>query len=168
MSNEVEQQAAVGRKSSASVQSPGEKKWTDIGEAQIVETIFGKAKIRITHKHDGVRRAGLIGLLLAGLAMAILIWQMAFSPQPDEVSQSAVSTPYVNEISPVSAHLIQQEATASSSTPAIVINKPVSSRKRAAQQVVETMPVTPVVPLLKENAAPVIEDQQHAIPNSGQ
>lgn len=167
MANEVEQPAAEGRTSAASVQSPSEKKWTDIGEARIVETMFGKAKIRITHKHDGARRAGLLGLTLLGLATAVLIGQMALKPQSSDVSQSAIPVPTLNDAPTVSAPPIQSVAVASSITPAIVMNKPVSSRKKASQPVAETMPAAPVAPLLQERATPVMEEQQHAAPAAG-
>jgi hypothetical protein len=46
--------------------------WTEIGETEIVYTIFGKAKVRLVGKHDNMRR-GLFLLLM--LVIVIVVWQ---------------------------------------------------------------------------------------------
>jgi hypothetical protein len=62
--------------------------WTDIGEAQITHTIFGRAKVRIIRKHDKVRRAfWLTGITVT--AMAVIAWQAWFAAQQTDSEQSA-------------------------------------------------------------------------------
>jgi hypothetical protein len=46
--------------------------WTDIGQAEIIYTVFGKAKVRITRKHDKIRR---LIFLLASVAVVFLLWE---------------------------------------------------------------------------------------------
>ncbi len=48
------------------------REWTEIGEAEIVYTIFGKAKVRIIRKHDKMRS---MFFLLAALVIVIVAWQ---------------------------------------------------------------------------------------------
>lgn len=74
----------------------------EIGEAQIIHTLFGKAKVRIIRKHDKIRRAwwltGMIGLAVVSAA----VWQVWFAAQYTEPLQSATPLPPVNaEVQPV-------------------------------------------------------------------
>ncbi len=48
--------------------------WTDIGEAKISYTIFGKAKVRVIRKQDKIRRAALL-TVLAVTVLATAAWQ---------------------------------------------------------------------------------------------
>ncbi len=68
----------------------------EIGEAQIIHTLFGKAKVRIIRKHDKTRRAwwltGMIGLTVASAA----VWQVWFAARYTEPLQSATPLPPVN------------------------------------------------------------------------
>jgi hypothetical protein len=64
--------------------------WTEIGEAEISYTIFGKAKVRIIHEHDKLRRT----LLLSAIGVAVMsaiIWQGWVAYQQSEAEQSAES-----------------------------------------------------------------------------
>ena len=89
--------------------------WTEIGEAQITHTIFGRAKVRIVRKKDN-RRLIFWVLGVAVLAIAGVAWQGLFtSQQPEEVQstdQAAVSTK-----EPVRAADTQSEKIASPETP---------------------------------------------------
>lgn len=74
----------------------------EIGEAQIIHTLFGKAKVRIIRKHDKTRRAwwltGMIGLVVVSAA----VWQAWFAAQSTEPLQSATPLSPVNaEVQPV-------------------------------------------------------------------
>jgi hypothetical protein len=75
--------------------------WTEIGEAQITHTLFGRAKVRIIRKHDKFRRT----LWLSGFALvavAALVWQGWITAQQMESQQSADFVPApVTEKSPV-------------------------------------------------------------------
>jgi len=48
--------------------------WTDIGEAKIINTIFGRANVRVVREQDKKRRAWLL-LTLAATVLATLAWQ---------------------------------------------------------------------------------------------
>jgi hypothetical protein len=47
--------------------------WTEIGQAEVIHTIFGKAKVRIIRKHDRIRR--LFFRLTLFVALVFLLWQ---------------------------------------------------------------------------------------------
>lgn len=69
--------------------------WTEIGEAQITHTIFGRAKVRIIRKNDNYRRGvWLTGMVAAAIAAAA--WQGLFTSQPSESLQSADLPPPVS------------------------------------------------------------------------
>lgn len=66
----------------------------EIGEAQIVHTIFGKAKVRIIRKHDKMRRALWWAGVAGAAAIAAVAWQQGwFAPQQTEPQQSADALP---------------------------------------------------------------------------
>jgi hypothetical protein len=46
--------------------------WTEIGQAEIIHTVFGKAKVRIIRKHDNFRR---LFFLLTAVVVVFLLWQ---------------------------------------------------------------------------------------------
>jgi hypothetical protein len=88
MSHEINQLDIPDRQLQASTSQSKASTWTDIGEAQITYTIFGKAKVRIIRKHDNARRT----FLLTGTAvmvLAALAWQVWFTSQQTEPQQSA-------------------------------------------------------------------------------
>lgn len=87
--------------------------WTEIGEAQITHTIFGRAKVRIIRKNDSRQRIFWV-LGVAVLAIAAAAWQGLFtSHQPEEI-QSA-DQPSVSE--PLRAPATESAKNASSETP---------------------------------------------------
>jgi hypothetical protein len=47
---------------------------TNLGEAKITRTIFGRAKVRVVHEHDRKRRAWLLAILMV-TAIAAAAWQ---------------------------------------------------------------------------------------------
>ncbi len=65
--------------------------WTEIGEAQVTHTIFGRAKVRIIRKHDNVRRA--MWLTAVVVIIAVAAWQGWVAYQPSEPQQSTDSLP---------------------------------------------------------------------------
>jgi hypothetical protein len=66
----------------------------EIGEAQIVHTIFGKAKVRIIRKHDKMRRTLWWAGVAGAAAIAAVVWQQGwFAPQQAESLQSAEALP---------------------------------------------------------------------------
>jgi hypothetical protein len=56
--------------------------WTDIGEAQVTHTIFGRAKVRIIRRQDKVRRT-LWLTATAAMALTVLAWQIWLPSQAE-------------------------------------------------------------------------------------
>lgn len=118
--------------------------WTEIGEAEITHTIFGRAKVRIIRKHDKARRAWLLAATLAVAAIAVATWQAWIASRQTEPLQSAVpsipesakmqeSAPALqpeNIVPPAASLSLKSEPTAS---PQAEINKPAISQKSATQ-----------------------------------
>lgn len=89
--------------------------WTEIGEAQITHTIFGRAKVRIIRKNDNRHRAlwitGIVAIVLAAAA-----WEGLFTSQQAEQSPGADQPP-VGIKEPVSTPTIRSEKSVSLATP---------------------------------------------------
>lgn len=79
----------------------------EIGEAVVIETIFGKAKVRIIRKYDNIRRAlWLLVLVAAGAAAA---WQGWLALQPVGVLPVAAPEAGVNAAAPASEPVSRPE-----------------------------------------------------------
>ena len=74
MGRAIEQFYIPDRQLQASTSPPNVNVWTDIGEAKIQQTIFGKAKIQIIRKQDKKRRAWLWTILVVTASVAAS-WQ---------------------------------------------------------------------------------------------
>ncbi len=57
------------------VNAPRVGTWTEIGQAEVTYTIFGKAKVRIIRKNDKARRTRMLLVALAGAILAVAAWQ---------------------------------------------------------------------------------------------
>lgn len=60
-----------------------ESEWTEIGTAEITQSIFGKARVHIIRQHDKARRAWFLTALVVSLmvtAVAAVIWQEQNAP----------------------------------------------------------------------------------------
>lgn len=69
--------------------------WTEIGEAQITHTIFGRAKVRIIRKNDNQHRIWWLTGIVA-VALAVAAWQGLFTPQQPEPAQDEDLPPPVS------------------------------------------------------------------------
>ena len=126
----------------------------EIGEAQIVHTIFGKAKVRIVRKHDGFRRA-LWWMALAAVVLEVATWQGWLTPQPSGAAVQPVSVRAPEGVLPNKPDLIVQPPAIPviASTPAAPaqtgITKPEIVPKSAPQppQTFGTVASSPVRPL---------------------
>src|SRR5476651_66263 len=67
--------------------------WTEIGQAEVVYTIFGKAKVRIVRKNDRMRNA-LYLLVIA--AVAAIAWEGWVLFERTETEQSETFLPRLN------------------------------------------------------------------------
>ena len=74
MGREIGQFYIPDRNLQESSSRPNVNVWTDIGEAKINQTIFGKAKVSVIRKQDKKRRAWL-WVMLALTAIAAASWQ---------------------------------------------------------------------------------------------
>jgi hypothetical protein len=72
MSDEAGQLDISDRLTMVSNAQPKPSEWTDIGEAEVVYTVFGKAKVRIVRKQDKIRR---LFFLLAITLVLVALWQ---------------------------------------------------------------------------------------------
>lgn len=105
--------------------------WTEIGDAKITHTIFGKAKVRIVRKHDNTHRI----LWLAGIAaivVAAAVWQGLFTQRQAEPVQNEDLPPPAQAKEKVSPPAFQSENIASPAVP------PSSTRELDTQAQVET------------------------------
>lgn len=90
MSHEISQLDIPDRELLASNAQPSV--WTEIGEAQVTHTIFGRAKVRIIRKHDNHHVVfWLTGIVAA--AIAIAFWLGLFTPQQTEPVQNEETPP---------------------------------------------------------------------------
>lgn len=69
--------------------------WTDIGKAEVVHTMFGKAKVRIIREQGENRRTGRLLMVLAATALCAAAWQGWVASVQSEVAQSSDSSPAV-------------------------------------------------------------------------
>lgn len=89
--------------------------WTEIGEAQITHTIFGRAKVRIIRKNDNRDRV-LWFTGIAAIVLAAAAWQGLFTSHQAEQSLGADQPP-VGIKEPVSTPAIRSEKSATPVTP---------------------------------------------------
>lgn len=73
MGHEISQFDIPNRQLLATNAQSGVCMWTDIGEAKITHTIFGRAKVRVIREHDKKRRAWLL-MTMAVTALATVAW----------------------------------------------------------------------------------------------
>ena len=106
MGNEISQFDIPGRQLPAG--SAQASNWSDIGEAKITRTIFGRTKVRVVRKQDKILRAWLLGAL-AVTVIAIAAWQGWVALQHSKLFE--VLPPLSERIS-VSPPVYQSETTA--------------------------------------------------------
>lgn len=82
--------------------------WTEIGEAQVTHTLFGRAKVRIIRKHDKIRRA--LWLMAAVAVLVVTAWQTWLATQQAAAPQTAESAPPSGANAIEGAPLTQTEA----------------------------------------------------------
>jgi hypothetical protein len=73
--------------------------WTDIGKAEVVHTMFGKAKVRIIREQSENRRTGRLLMALAATALGVAAWQGWVASVQTEAAQSPdIPLPAVAEV----------------------------------------------------------------------
>lgn len=69
--------------------------WTDIGNAKITHTIFGRAKIRVIREKDKIRRTWLMAAMVS-IALVGSVWLGWIAAQNAELLQSETAMPPVS------------------------------------------------------------------------
>lgn len=145
--------------------------WTDIGEAEVTQTIFGKARVHIIHHEKKHRAKWLLAMGgTAGLAAAWVGWLM---PQPPAQTQSmdiplslgaAVTAPLpraIPQASTRSPDTPQQPQTLPSAAP--VAAKPVAPKPLPAAPSRTALPAANNNAMLNKPAAPIPGKQSSPI-----
>ncbi|OIQ99539.1 hypothetical protein GALL_184760 [mine drainage metagenome] len=98
--------------------------WTEIGEAEITHTIFGRAKVHIIRKHDNTRRVMWLAGITAIVIAAAVVWLGLLAPQQKELAQSEDLPQPVRAKAKVSPPAFQSENIASPAIPPAAIKEP--------------------------------------------
>jgi hypothetical protein len=147
---------------------------TEIGEAQIIHTIFGRAKVRIIRKHDNIRRTLWLTAMVAVAAVVAVAWLEWVASQQTEPLQSADPASSLNASVQESAPATQPEsvtmpAAALSATnepvppPPIEIHNPAISQKIAPQPA-QDLNATGPIPAKPVRPKPLIASKPQAAP----
>ena len=99
---------------------------TEIGEAVVTHTIFGRAKVRIIRKHDKMRRTLWLTALLGVTVAAAAAWQGWMAAQQTEPVQSTEPAPALSTNAQESVPVPQPEYLAQPSAVPTVESKPVT------------------------------------------
>jgi len=170
----------------ASYGSSKENKFTNIGEVCVVNSMFGKAKIRVIHPR---KKRSLIWPLAALVAtgMAAIVWLEQDIPKPPEPmriivrsvdsegavqtsSQQLQGTPTIINNAPPPAVPIKPQATSGLNANATVVAKPVIAqpslplvKSETAKTVPSTNPLNPVKPQTTPLAASNVQTKNPAV-----
>ena len=97
--------------------------WTEIGEAKITYTLFGRARVRIIRKHDNTRRI----LWLAAITVIVIaaaVWQGLLTQHQTEPVQSEDLPPPAQAKAKAGPPAFQSENIASPAIPPAAIKEP--------------------------------------------
>jgi hypothetical protein len=154
---------------------PATRMCTEIGNAQITQSIFGKARVRIICAHDRIRRVRILSALLA-ITIAIAIWQLteygeklfgtpaaesvnatvqvgAPAFMPEYIPPSAASQRQDNLRTPTPAEIYQ--LTTRRPAPPPPIQNPVNAATNPATGQPAGAAISPTVPLASPLASPL-------------
>lgn len=124
--------------------------WSDIGEAKITRTIFGKAKIRVIREKDKIIRAWLLAAL-AAIAIAVAAWQGWIALQQSEL---LAATPPLSERISVSPPVFQPENIGSAAAQGSGKSKPESLIQTEIDSLVASPNILPQRPASMNAANP--------------
>ena len=146
----------------------------EIGEAQIVHTIFGKAKVRIIRKHDKMHRALWWAGVAGAAAIAVVVWQQGWlAPQQAESLQSADTLPAASPeaLSSVAAPPAGDSLFSAASSVGGVTNEPAEPvfqtlpQKLIAQQAnaIRAAEKAASMPVMEQNKPAIVARQKPAV-----
>lgn len=165
--------------------------WTDIGEAEIRHTLFGKAGVRIHRRQDDARMAwiwAVSSILLVG-ATSWLVWVLArqallpanFAPavarevsmqpvvvqtvRPDEAEETVTKPPVAPQPEPASeaAKPVVPAVRPRATLPAGDVNPPPVQKKAAPTPVIHSAPVVAQPPAMDSSPAVAPQPDQAVI-----
>ena len=167
MSHEISQLDISDRQLQTSTSQSKASVWTDIGEAEVTHTIFGRARVRIIHKQDKARRT-LVLTATAVMVLAALVWQGWIASQTSEPQQSTDPAAVLNSSEPESAPSpgeSKQPAISQQSVPpqpAMDVAVPMSAKPVIARPLIASKPQTPP-PVATDNASNIQTGMQSPI-----
>jgi hypothetical protein len=161
-------------------------KFTDIGEVCVVNSMFGKAKVRVVHPR---KKRSLIWPLaaLAATGMAVAVWLEQDIPKPPEPmriivrsvasegteqtsSQTLQAAPAIVNNAPLPAVPIKQQTSPGLNANATVVAKPVTAqpalplvKSEPAKTVPAAKPLLPVKPQMTPLAASSVQAKSPAV-----
>lgn len=145
---EISQYEIPSRQLLATNRKPGVSSWTEIGEAKITHTIFGKAKVCVILEQGKKRRAWLItAMVLAVMALAAAVWQGWIPLHQTELLQSATPPIPSSEGTQISTPEFQPEYLAPSATPPSAGNKPITQPQTGINAPAASREAAPQLPL---------------------
>ena len=99
-----------------------ESEWTEIGKAEITQSIFGKAKVHIIRQHDKTRRAWFLAALVVLMVttVAVLVWQEQNAPQASKTVRSTEPAPQLSALPEANAPASQVVAIPATGIPLIM------------------------------------------------
>jgi hypothetical protein len=161
MSHEINQLDISGIQLRESKTQPKVSLSREIGEARIVHTIFGRAKVRIIRKDDKYRRAMWWTGIFVTAAISAVIWQEWYATeqtQPVQSDEPVLSgKPAANEAAPESRF---ESIAAPAIPPAVVIEpnvvSPADNSKQAIVQKSMQQPRAVINPAVKEDVKPPV------------
>jgi len=101
MGYEISQFDILNRQMLAGKPQPGSGKVSDIGEAKVTRTLFGRAKVRVMRDQDRKRRAWLLAILFSAAAAAavwegwVIFQRVGHKPPPVPLSERIWVSPPV-------------------------------------------------------------------------
>lgn len=101
MGYEISQFDILNRQLMASNPQPGTGKVSDIGEAKVTRTLFGRARVRVIRDQDRKRRTWLLAVLFAAVAVAtawegwVIFQRVVHKPAPAPMSDRIWVSPPV-------------------------------------------------------------------------
>lgn len=147
-------------------------KGMDIGEVEVIRTIFGRARVRNIQRKGNVRRALLltVGAILAIFAVKGIFWQDEAADQQADIQQDAVVEPALSASSTAEAPATGPSATPQQNTApaeisklaippqtetgrAPIAQKPVAQKPIAQKSVPPRLPVEVPEPVIAKPAA---------------
>ena len=132
---------------------PNAYEWTDIGEAEVAHSIFGRAKVRVYRKRDEVRRT--VGWTLSAIALVVgAVWMIEDVSRQPGGAHVAPSAPAAESIPPASKPLPAPSAVKPRIAPATAAKPPLPRLQAQSAVAASTAPAAAPVAAPSYPSAP--------------